>query len=141
MNTDLSEAIEQLVQAAPRPWLEVVCAKLQSGAADTTAENMLERLPPTHNGDLAYRLREVARLSAETISWEALSSAIALCSSLYDRWQVEQRVELLWAGPAPADGIVARRIDQVLYDLIATAQRTFCLSHLLLTRSIGSRKF
>jgi hypothetical protein len=85
--------------------------KTAIGAADTTAENMLERLPPTHNGDLAYRLREVARLSAETISWEALSSAIALCSSFHDRWQVEQRVELLWAGPAPADGTAARRID------------------------------
>ena len=36
-------------------------------------------------------------------------------------------MELLWAGPAPADGTAARRIDQVLYDLIATAQKDILL--------------
>jgi cardiolipin synthase len=127
MKADLSGAIEQLVQEAPGPWLEGVCAGLQSGPVGAPAENMLQRLPPTHNGDLAYRLREVIRLSEGTISWEALSSAIALCSSLYARWQVEQKVELLWAGPAPAGGTAARRIDQVLYDLIATAQKDILL--------------
>jgi cardiolipin synthase len=127
MNADLSEAIERLVQEAPGPWLEAVCAGLQSWSAGALAENMLHRLPPTHNGDLAYRLREVVRLSKDAISWEALSSAIALCASLYARWQVEQKVELLWAGPAPADGMPARRIDQVLYDLIATAQKDILL--------------
>src|ERR1039458_1310796 len=127
MKADLSDAIEQLVQEAPGPWLEAVCAGLQSGPAGAPAENMLQRLPPTHNGDLAYRLREVIRLSEGTISWEALSSAIALCSALYARWQVEQKVELLWAGPAPSGGTAARRIDQVLYDLIATAQKDILL--------------
>lgn len=127
MKADLSEAIEQLVQEAPGPWLEAVCAGLLSEPAGAPAENMLQRLPPTHNGDLAFRLREVVRLSAGTISWEALSSAIALCATLYARWQVEQKVELLWAGPAPADGTPARRIDQVLYDLIATAQNDILL--------------
>lgn len=127
MKADLSDAIEQLVQEAPGPWLEAVCAGLQSGPAGATSENMLERLPPTHNGDLAFRLREVVQLSAGTISWEALSSSIPLCASIYARWQGEQKVELLWAGPAPAGGTPARRIDQVLYDLIATAQKDILL--------------
>src|SRR5438552_4692645 len=127
MNGDLSKAIEQLVQEAPRPWLETVCAALQSWPAGALAENMLQRLPSTHNGDLAYQLRELVRLSEGAISWEALSSSIALCASLYARWQTEQKVELLWAGPAPADGVPARRIDQVLYDLIATAQKDILL--------------
>jgi cardiolipin synthase len=69
----------------------------------------------------------VVRLSAGTISWEALSSSIALCASFYARWQVEHKVELLWAGPAPAGGTPARRIDQVLYDLIANAQKDILL--------------
>jgi hypothetical protein len=103
MKPDLSEAIEQLVQEAPGPWLEAVCAGLQSSSAGATGENMLQRLPGTHNGDLAYRLREVIRLTSGTISWEALSSAIALCASLCTRWQPWQKVELLWAGPAPAE--------------------------------------
>lgn len=127
MKADLSEAIEQLVQEAPGPWLEAVCAGLISGPASAPAENVLKRLPSTHNGDLAYRLREVVRLSAETISWEALGSAIALCASLYARWQVEQKVELLWTGPAPAGGMPARRIDQVLYDLVASAKKDILL--------------
>lgn len=127
MNTELIEAIEQLVQEAPGPWLEAVCTGLQSGPAGAASENMLERLPSTHSGDLAYRLREVLQLSEGAISWEVLSSSIALCASLYARWQGEQRVELLWAGPAPAGGTPARRIDQVLYDLIATAQKDILL--------------
>jgi phosphatidylserine/phosphatidylglycerophosphate/cardiolipin synthase-like enzyme len=127
MKADLSQAIEQLVQEAPRSWLDAVCVELQSLQANTLAERVLEKLPPTHNGDLAYQLREVVRLSQGSISWEALSAAIALCASIYTRWQIEQKVELLWAGPAPAGGMPARRIDQVLYDLIATAQKDVLL--------------
>jgi cardiolipin synthase len=127
MKADLSQAIEQLVQEAPRSWLEAVCDGLQAGPAGAPVENMLRTLPPTHNGDLAYRLGEVIRLSESIISWEALGAAIALCCSLYDRWQVEQKVELLWSGPAPAGGMPARRIDQVLYDLIATAEKDILL--------------
>jgi hypothetical protein len=97
-----------------------VYTALQSWPANDLAENVLQRLPSTHNGDLAYSLRQVVRLSEGAISWEALSSAIAICASIYGRWQIEQKVELLWAGPAPATE-TARRIDQVLYDLIATA--------------------
>jgi cardiolipin synthase len=122
MKAELFDAIEQLVQEAPGPWLEAVCVGLHLWPASAPAENMLQRLPPTHNGDLAYRLREVVRLSEGAISWEALSAAIALGASLCARWQIAQKVELLWAGPAPVGGMPARRIDQVLYDLIATAQ-------------------
>jgi hypothetical protein len=101
-----------------------------------TAENMLERLPSTHNGDLAYRLREMVQLSAGTISWEALSSSIALCASLYARWRDEQRVELLWAGPAPAGGTPARRIDQVLYPFIRPCHNLLIAAQHLLALSI-----
>jgi len=122
MNASLSQAIEQLVREAPRSWLEVVCVKLQSAAADTPVEAIHQSLPATHNGDLAYLLREVLRLSMGTISWEAAGTSVSLFASVYERWRVEQTVELLWAGPAPSSGTPARRIDQVLYDLIATAE-------------------
>jgi len=58
---------------------------------------------------------------------EALSSAIAMCATVCDHWQIEHKTELLWAGPAPAGGTAARRIDQVLYDLIETAERDILL--------------
>ena len=34
---------------------------------------------------------------------------------------------MLWTGPSPASQIPARRIDQVLYDLIASAKRDILL--------------
>jgi cardiolipin synthase len=126
MKADLSQAIEQLGQEAPRSWLEAVCAELQSSQANTLAE-IVQKLPPTHNGDLAYQLSEVVRLAYGVVSWEALSAAIAMCTSLRDRWQIEHKTELLWAGPAPASGLPARRIDQVLYDLVATAEKDILL--------------
>jgi cardiolipin synthase len=43
------------------------------------------------------------------------------------RWQIEHKTELLWAGPAPASVIPARRIDQVLYDLVANADKDILL--------------
>jgi cardiolipin synthase A/B len=127
MKGDLSQSIEQLVQEAPRSWLEMVCAALRSSQADTLAETVLQKLPPTHNGDLAYQLAEVIRSADGVTSWETLSFAIAMCATLRDRWQIEQKTELLWAGPAPAGEMPARRIDQVLYDLIATAERDVLL--------------
>jgi hypothetical protein len=54
MRADLTEAIEQLVQEAPGLWLEAVCTALQSWPANDLADNVLQSLPPTHNGDLAY---------------------------------------------------------------------------------------
>jgi phosphatidylserine/phosphatidylglycerophosphate/cardiolipin synthase-like enzyme len=41
--------------------------------------------------------------------------------------QQEQQIELLWTGPSPAIQIAARRIDQVLYDLISSAKREILL--------------
>ena len=127
MKADLSRAIEQLVQEAPRSWLEAVCAELRSSQPNTRAETLLQNLPLTHNGDLAYQLSEVVGLAYGVVSWEALSSAIAICTFLRDRWQIEHKTELLWSGPAPANGMPARRIDQVLYDLIATADKDILL--------------
>jgi cardiolipin synthase len=50
-----------------------------------------------------------------------------MCASLRDCWHFEHNTELLWAGPAPASRMPARRIDQVLYDLIATAESDILL--------------
>ncbi len=98
MKGDLSQAIEQLVQEAPRSWLEMVCAVLRSSQADTLAAPVLQKLPPTHNGNLAYQLAEVIRFADAVTSWETLSFAITMCAKLRDRWQIEHKTELLWAG-------------------------------------------
>jgi cardiolipin synthase len=127
ITTELSQAIEQLGQEAPRSWLEEVCDALQISPSALSADDVLRRLPPTYNGDLAHHLRSLVQLSDGVIPWEALGAAIAVCATLRTRRQIEERVELLWAGPAPAGGMPARRIDQVLYDLIAAAQKDVLL--------------
>jgi phosphatidylserine/phosphatidylglycerophosphate/cardiolipin synthase-like enzyme len=127
MKEDLSGAIDKLVREAPQSWLEAVCSELQSWPAGANSQSQMHRLPPTYNGDLAYRLREILQLSDRAMSWEALGCAISLCASIYAKWQTDQRVELLWTGPSPASGVPARRIDQALYDLISTAQKEILL--------------
>ena len=61
------------------------------------------------------------------MSWEALSWALQATHASYQRTQAEQRTELLWSGPSPANKIPARRIDQTLYDLIAVAKHEILL--------------
>jgi cardiolipin synthase len=61
------------------------------------------------------------------MSWEAIAIAIEVCASARSVWEVEHQIELLWSGPAPANCVPARRIDQVLYDLISGAKRDILL--------------
>jgi phosphatidylserine/phosphatidylglycerophosphate/cardiolipin synthase-like enzyme len=60
------------------------------------------------------------------MSWEALGAAIYVGFAMLYRWRLEHRAELL-TGPSPASQIPARRIDQVLYDLIGSAKREILL--------------
>src|SRR6185312_10929019 len=115
----LSGCIDDLIREAPRSWLEAVCIELKSWPVGAEAEPLHHRLPHTFNGDLSFRLREVLRLARGAMSWEALACSIALCATLRSRWESNNKVELLWAGPAPATGMAARRIDQALYDLVS----------------------
>ena len=52
---------------------------------------------------------------------------MATCATLQTKWELQNKVELLWAGPSPASGMSARRIDQVLYDMIAKAEKEILL--------------
>ena len=122
MPDDFDIAIERLVQKAPEGWLASVCEELRGLPATATAEFVHQRMPTTNNGDLSFQMGAVVRLAVGRMSWEALSWAINTTYAAYSRWHAEQDIELLWAGPSPANQIPARRIDQVLYDLIATAK-------------------
>jgi len=75
----------------------------------------------------ARRGRRLSEHLVGDLSWAALSGAVLLCADLYAKWQAEEHVELLWAGPPPANGVPARRIDQALYDLISSAEREILL--------------
>jgi phosphatidylserine/phosphatidylglycerophosphate/cardiolipin synthase-like enzyme len=91
------------------------------------AGSLIAGLPATNNGDVAHCLANIIRQTEGKISWKALGASIDLCNLIFSRWQQEQHAELLWTGPSPASQIPARRIDQVLYDLIGSAKREILL--------------
>jgi phosphatidylserine/phosphatidylglycerophosphate/cardiolipin synthase-like enzyme len=127
MKLDLSGAIDELVREAPRSWLEALCDEVQSWPVGANVEAFMHRLPPTYNADLSYSLRKVLQLSTGVMSWESLGCALRTCATVYSKLRAEQKVDLLWAGPAPASAMPARRIDQALYDMISAAQKDILL--------------
>jgi cardiolipin synthase len=127
MAPDLIAAIERVVRTAPVGWMLDWCVVLQNCPAVIPVENVIREIPSTHNADLTREACRVVSLSTGRMSWEALGCTIRMMSLTYIKWQSEQQIELLWAGPSPANQIPARRIDQVLYDLIGEAQRDVML--------------
>jgi phosphatidylserine/phosphatidylglycerophosphate/cardiolipin synthase-like enzyme len=104
----LARDIDVLVRRAHGQWLQSVCAALYSA-------------PDSHC--LACIVRE----SEGVVSWRNLGVTVEVCRSVFSTWEQEQHAELLWTGPSPASQIPARRIDQVLYDLVDKAEREILL--------------
>lgn len=127
MSGDLISALDNLIRKAPATWLASACEALRGFPATATAEFVLQRLPSTNNADLAFLVTDTIRHTVGVMSWEALSWALQATHASYQCTQAEQRTELLWSGPSPANKIPARRIDQTLYDLIAAAKHEILL--------------
>ena len=127
MSNDVAISVETVVRRAPPAWVISACDVLRSLPATASTEFVLQRLPATFNADLSVLVAETVRLASATMSWEALSWVLQTNSITQQRWQAQHRIELLWAGPSPANQIPARRIDQALYDLIASAKREILL--------------
>ena len=127
MFDDFLTNVEHLIRKAPTAWLISACKTLLSLPADATAEFVLQRLPATANADVSFLMASAVRSASGQMSWEALSWAIQTASSSFHRLRAQQHIELLWAGPSPANKVPARRIDQALYDLIANAKQEILL--------------
>jgi cardiolipin synthase len=123
----LAQDIDTLIRRAPKHWLQTVCSILDGTPESTDARSVIAVLPVTNNSDVAHCLSNIVRQSERVLPWKALGTSIDLCSAFYSLWEREQRAELLWTGPSPASQIPARRIDQVLYDLIDSARREILL--------------
>lgn len=61
---------------------------------------------------------EVPGVAPESLAW-----GLRAASNVDDHHRRDQSVELVWTGPAPR-GTTLRRTDQVLLDLVRTAERT-----------------
>lgn len=127
MNSVLSTHIRSLVQRAPGGWLREVCSALRCAPSAASIDFIKKRLPATNNSDLAYLLYQVLDGAAGQVSWEALGYGVQLAFETYLHDHEARQIEMLWSGPPPAGHLAARRIDQALYDLIATAEREILL--------------
>ncbi len=128
MHADFVAAVETVIQIAPAPWLAAACDALWELPAGASVEAAVQRLPATHNSNLVHLTKQVLQMAAAgRMSWEALGWTLQTTALAYRRWQADHQLELLWAGPAPASQVPARRIDQALYDLVAGAQREIVL--------------
>jgi len=127
MRDDFMAGIEPLIRTAPAGWLTSACEALRCCQATATADSVLQRMPITNYADLSFLMARVVHEASLRMSWEALSWALQTTLLSYHRWRTDQHIELLWSGPSPIDRIPARRIDQALYDLIATAEREILL--------------
>jgi phosphatidylserine/phosphatidylglycerophosphate/cardiolipin synthase-like enzyme len=134
MNQDFATIVGRLVAEAPKHWITSVCETLRSVSATAPREWVLQKIPASNNSNIICMMRDVVCLASGQMSWEALSWALDTAQKTYANWQATQDVELLWAGPSPADQISARRIDQVLYDLVATAKQDILLITFAATR-------
>jgi cardiolipin synthase A/B len=123
----LAQDIDILIRRAHKPWLETVCSVLDHATSSTDVQSLIASVPPTNNSDVAHGLANIIRQAEGLMSWKALGASIDVCAAIYPDWQRRQRIELLWTGPTPASQIPARRIDQVLYDLIDSAKREIWL--------------
>jgi phosphatidylserine/phosphatidylglycerophosphate/cardiolipin synthase-like enzyme len=122
MTDEFITAIEILSRKAPAAWLISACEKLRELPPTATADFAFQSMPTTNNADLIFQMGVIVCMASGRMSWEALSWTLNTNYASYNRWQAEQHIELLWAGPSPGNQIATRRIDQCLYDLIAKAR-------------------
>jgi phosphatidylserine/phosphatidylglycerophosphate/cardiolipin synthase-like enzyme len=127
ISSPLLQDINTLIRRAHRQWLESSCAVLDSANPARGVESLITSLPPTNNGDAAHCLIRIIRQTDGMLSWKALAASIQIGCNLATEWRSARQAELLWTGPAPSGQIAARRIDQILYDLIGHASREILL--------------
>lgn len=97
-----------------------VAQALKSAPDDADSSSVMASLPLHGNGDARFIIGQAMLDSRTTLSWSALGWALEATARAVQR-QKDLTPVLLWSGPRPAGGAETRRVDQILYDLIAGA--------------------
>ena len=126
-NSKISNFIREIIQNAPSLWLAEACKMLRSTASDAPVKMIIANLPVTNNSNLAHSFMKAVETAEGYMSWEALGCSIEFACETLRASEAEKLTELLWSGPPPGEKLSARRIDQVLYDLIQKANREVLL--------------
>lgn len=127
MSHFISSKIREIIQLAPKNWLSEVSIALRNSPLTADPDFVKKRMPVTGNSDLAFLLHEIIDSAFGQVSWEGLGWGLEFASDTYNLDQNGRQFEMLWSGPAPAGHLAARRIDQVLYDLIDNAKNEILL--------------
>lgn len=127
MTDDLFLKIDQIIRKAPPMWIQSLGAELRSFPPTASAAFVLQKLPANGNPDLAFMFADLVKTANSRMSWESLAWSLETAANALRVWNARNSIELLWSGPSPAKQIPARRIDQVLYDLISGASREIWL--------------
>lgn len=129
-NADMNpvwEALEGIARGAPADLLARVSAVLRAAGVDQSADAVAGQLPATPNSDMHFALGALLRQVEGRMSWDALGWSLEAVATTVRRQAAAHQDELLWSGPLPQGQVPARRIDQVLYDLIADAKSDILL--------------
>ncbi len=118
----LLHTLDALLKRTPLEWLLEVCQVLRDMHPSAKVEFIIQQVPLTVNGDNVALLREILQQCGAQMTWDAISWMLEASFHTHTRQANAHKVELLWSGPAPELHIPARRIDQVLYDLLAEAR-------------------
>ena len=105
--------------------IEELSAALERAGAEGASPAQRASLPAgVHSPAARARAVRLAKLwgAAPGVSAEALAWGLRAASGADERHRRGRSVELVWTGPAPR-GTTLRRTDQVLLDLVRTAER------------------
>jgi phosphatidylserine/phosphatidylglycerophosphate/cardiolipin synthase-like enzyme len=106
--------------------VEELCAALGRVPAEGASPGQRASLPAgVHSPAARARAVRLARLwtAAPGVGAEALAWGLRAASCADERHRRARSVELVWTGPAPR-GTTMRRTDQVLLDLVRSAERS-----------------
>lgn len=130
---DLLERLQIFCRRTTREVAVAVAEALKSIRDDADRRAVLESLPLHGNEDARFVISEVISGCNGVLKWSELGWALDATARAVNE-QRERLPMLLWSGPRPVGGVETRRVDQVLYDSIASATReillvTFAAAH------------
>ena len=111
-----------LCRRTPDAIWQSLCEALRNTPNEASLETVIALLPSNLSSDLYHEFRLYLQASVGTLSWSEIGCCFQTIGVLCRNFDEQQTVELVWSGPIPGvSGL--RRTDQVLYDLINSANK------------------
>jgi phosphatidylserine/phosphatidylglycerophosphate/cardiolipin synthase-like enzyme len=103
-----------------------LCDALRAAPKEASLDQILSLFPGNLNSDIYQEICSFLKEAARNTPWAELGYRLQIIGALCRNFAEQQTVELLWSGP-PSGILEARRTDQVLYDLINSANKDILL--------------